>query len=73
VEPIDEQRALEIAREAARDDYGDLEGYEISVDETESDWRIRFQLPGVPEDGGSSHFAVWVDKHSSEPRLFRGR
>jgi len=73
MEPIEEQRAVEIARSLAQDSYGDIEGYEISVDETDSEWRIRFQLPNAPEDGGRSHFAVWVDKRGGEPRLFRGR
>ena len=73
MEPIDEQRAVEIAREVARDSYGEILGYEITVDETDSDWRIHFHRPGALERGGHSHFAVWVDKTSGEPRLFRGR
>jgi hypothetical protein len=73
VGPIDEKRALEIALAAARDSYGEVEEYEISVDEIDGEWRVRFQLPGAPEDGGSSHFAVWIDKNSGEARLFRGR
>lgn len=73
MDPINEQHALEIARDTARDEYGDLKDYEMSTDETESEWRIRFQLPGAPEDGGSSHFAVWVNKASGQVRLFKGR
>ena len=73
VEPIEEQNAVEIAREVARDAYSEIDDYEVSVEETDQEWRVRFQLPGAPDDGGSSHFAVWVERDTGEARLFRGR
>ena len=73
MDSIDEQRAVDIALNVAREAYDEIEGYDISIEETGGEWRIDFRLPGSLERGGRSHFAVWVDKNSGEARLFRGR
>lgn len=65
--------ALAKAKRIAEEAYGDVEAYETEVRQDPTYWKINFVHPQTFTRGGMQHFAVWIDKQTSEAQLFRGR
>jgi hypothetical protein len=69
---ISQERAISIAKELARQTYGDtVDTYDVRVDSDDEQWKIDFVNPKATARG--DHFSVWVNKQTGVARLFRGR
>jgi hypothetical protein len=72
-DPSSQHAAIAIAKQVARDTYGDVEAFDVDAEERPDGWLVHFTNPSVIVDGEGQHFAVWVDRSTGHTRLFRGR
>jgi hypothetical protein len=70
---ITKDQAIQTAIQIGEENYGDLEQFEITVEEDDTHWFVNFTNPQMIEDGERQHFSVWIEKSTGTSFLFRGR
>ena len=55
---IDKERALEIARQDARQAYRDLTPYDVTAELRDGHWKIDYELRDKHAQGGGPHYVI---------------